>query len=527
MKMKISRLLTPSRGHLAIAVLALLSSAAAAGCSGQKSDTPPAAQEAASPAATPPAEATPADEEPIPPTASPYEAIPEGARLLVERPFTGDLDEMIKRRLIRVGVTFNRTHYYIDKGQQRGLTFESLMQFESDLNKQLKTGNLKIHVALVPMQRDQLGPSLLDGKIDMVAAMITVTPEREAQAAFSLPTRTGVNEVVVTGPGAPAIKTVDDLAGHEVFVRKGSIYAESVGKLNEQLKTRGKPAVIIKDAPDVFEDDDILEMVNAGLVNITIVDDYLAGFWKQIFTSLQVHDDVTVRTGGELAVAMRKDNPKLLEAVNQWVREHGKGDAFRNTIERRYLQDVKYAKNAVSEEGRRKLAAVVALFKKYGDQYDMDYVLMAAQGYQESTLDQNVKSPVGAIGVMQVMPPTGKELNVGDITQVEPNIHAGVKYMRFMMDQYYANEPMDRLNKALMTFASYNAGPGRVRQLRRETAKRGLDPNLWFGNVERVASERIGRETVTYVSNIYKYYVTYKLLEDQRAEREAAKTQLR
>ncbi len=167
--------------------------------------------------------------------------------------------------------------------------------------------------------------------------------------------------------------------------------------------------------------------------------------------------------------------------------------------------------------------AVVELFRKYGGQYKLDFLLMAAQGYQESTLDQNVKSPVGAIGVMQVMPPTGKELNVGDISQLEPNIHAGVKYMRFMMDQYYKDEPMDELNKALMTFASYNAGPGRIRQLRRETEKRGLNPNLWFGNVERIASERIGRETVTYVSNIFKYYLTYRLLSDQTARRDAAK----
>ena len=142
-------------------------------------------------------------------------------------------------------------------------------------------------------------------------------------------------------------------------------------------------------------------------------------------------------------------------------------------VERRYLQNVKYVKNAAADAERQKLQAVVELFKKYGTQYNVDYLLMAAQGYQESTLDQNVKSPVGAIGVMQVMPPTGKELNVGDIAEVEPNIHAGVKYMRFMIDQYYKDEPMDNLNKALMTFASYNAGPGRVRQLRREAETEG------------------------------------------------------
>jgi membrane-bound lytic murein transglycosylase MltF len=345
----------------------------------------------------------------------------------------------------------------------------------------------------------------------------------EKLAAFSEPTRTNVSEVVVTGPGAPPIATVDDLAGQEVFVRKGSIYEESLLRLNEQLKARGKPTVVIDEAPDVLEDDDVLEMVNAGLAPITVVDDYLADFWKQVFTNINVRRDITLRSDGRLAVAFRKDNPRLQETVNQWIRKHGKGDGFRNVLERRYLQNVKYVKNAAADSERQKLQHVVELFRKYGKQYDVDYLLMAAQGYQESTLDQDVKSPVGAIGVMQVMPPTGKELNVGDITQVDANIHAGVKYMRFMMDQYYKDDPMDNLNKGLMTFASYNAGPGRIRQLRAETKKRGLDPNVWFGNVERVASERIGRETVTSVSNIYKYYITYKLLSDQRDRREAAK----
>jgi membrane-bound lytic murein transglycosylase MltF len=289
----------------------------------------------------------------------------------------------------------------------------------------------------------------------------------------------------------------------------------------------GKPAVIIDEAPAVLEDDDVLEMVNAGLAPITVVDDYLAEFWSKVFTDIKVHKDVALRSGGSLAVAFRKENPKLRKAVNTWLRKHGKGDAFRNTVERRYLSNVKYAKNAASDSERRKLAQVRELFQKYGKQYDMDYLLMAAQGYQESTLDQNVKSPVGAIGVMQIMPPTGKELNVGDIAKIEPNIHAGVKYMRFMVDQYYKDEPMDNLNKALMTFASYNCGPGRMRQLRRETEKRGLDPNVWFGNVERVASEKIGRETVTYVSNIYKYYIAYKLMADQHERREAAKAEVR
>ena len=487
----------------------------------QRGDT--AGDDSATPAAADAAATAAADDAPIPETPSPLDALPDGLQSLVDKPFTGDFDEMVKRRMIRVAVTFNRTHYFVDRGQERGITYEALKSFETDLNSDLKTGNLKVHVVIVPMSRDQLYPALAGGNVDMVAAMVTVRPELEKLVAFSEPTRTNVNEVVVTGPGAPPINTVDDLAGREVFVRKASPYYESLTRLNGQLKARGKPAVVINEAPDVLEDDDVLEMVNAGLAPITVVNDYLAEFWSQVYTDITLHRDVALRSDGQLAVAFRKDNPKLRETVNQWIRKHGKGDAFRNVVERKYLQSTKFVKNAAADAERKKLTAIVELFKKYGAQYDLDYLLMAAQGYQESTLDQSVKSPVGAIGVMQVMPPTGKELNVGDISQVEPNIHAGVKYMRFMMDQYFKDEPMTPLNKGLMTFASYNAGPGRVRQLRRETAKRGLDPNVWFGNVERIASERIGRETVTYVSNIYKYYVTYTLLTAQLNRRDEAK----
>jgi membrane-bound lytic murein transglycosylase MltF len=231
-----------------------------------------------------------------------------------------------------------------------------------------------------------------------------------------------------------------------------------------------------------------------------------------------------LRTGATLAVAIRKNSPRLATELNAFLAKYGLGTAYGNVIAKRYLVSESYAKQATSEAERKKFLATAGLFRKYGEQYDLPYLLMAAQGYQESQLDQSARSRVGAIGMMQVMPATGREMKVGDITKVDPNIHAGVKYVRFMMDRYYADEPMDRLNKGLFTFASYNAGPARIRQLRKEAATRGLDPNVWFGNVEQIASERIGRETVTYVSNIYKYYVAYQLLSEERTRREAAKS---
>jgi membrane-bound lytic murein transglycosylase MltF len=475
--------------------------------------------------ATPPAESV-VDDGSLSPTVSPYEALPPEVRLVMDNPFTGDLDEMAKRRIIRVAVAFNRTHYFIDKGRERGLTFEWMKIFEEELNKDLKTGKLKVHVVMVPISRDQLYPALSGGKVDMVAAMITVTPEREKLVAFSQPTRNNVSEVVVTGPGAPPITSLDSLSGQTVFVRKESLYQENLVRLNSEFKASGKDPIVIREAPVVLEDDDVLEMVNAGLAPITVVDDYLAEFWNNVFKTIKVYPNVAVQTGGTLAVAFRKENPKLRDAVNKSLKRHGENDAVRKILEGKYLENTKYVKNAASTAERRKFQAVVDLFKKYGDKYELDYLLMQAQGYQESTLDHGARSPVGAIGIMQVMPGTGKDMRVGDITKLEANINAGVKYMRFMENQYYKDEPMDDLNKALMTFASYNAGPNRLIRLRAETAKRGLNPNLWFGNVGRITSERIGRETVTYVSNIYKYYIAYQLMMEQQRQRDAAKAEV-
>ena len=510
-----------TRRVLLVNLFLLLISLLASGCSG-KPEEPKAAQSAPIQA---PAPAEAADEA-IPPPA--YEMdLPEAVRAELGQSYKGDLDGMLKRRMIRAGVTYNRTHYFIDKGVQRGALYEYGKAFEDELNKKHRTGNLKTNVVFMPMPREQLAAALLDGKVDMLMAQITVTPERQKLVDFTIPTRKDVNEIVVSAPGAAPIDSIDDLAGRQVFVRKGGIYYESLQALNEKFKAAGKPLIDIQDAPQNLEDEDLLEMVNAGLMENTVVDDYLAKFWSKVFTNLNVHDTVAVRTGGTLAVAVRKNSPQLLAALNDFIRRNGIGSTFGNMLQKRYLESTKFVKDATSEAERKKLLATADLFRKYSDQYGIDYLLMAAQGYQESGLDQSVKSPVGAIGVMQLMPATGAELKVGDVRQIEPNIHAGVKYIRFLIDEYYKDEPMDSLNKGLFAFASYNAGPGRIRQLRREAAQRGLDPNVWFGNVEQIASERIGRETVTYVSNIYKYYVAYKLVMAERARRETAKQSIR
>jgi membrane-bound lytic murein transglycosylase MltF len=279
--------------------------------------------------------------------------------------------------------------------------------------------------------------------------------------------------VVITGPASPTISRLDDLAGKEVFVRKSSSYRESLLALNQRFAAEKKTPMILKEAPEELEDEDLIEMLNAGLVPLLIVDKHKADFWRQVFPKITVHDDLAIRTGGEIAWAVRKGKPQLKAMLDEFAvaATSGKYVKQRERIYANYLKNTQFVKDAASEKERRKFLSLIDFFQKYGDKYDVDWLLMAAQGYQESGLDQKARSHVGAIGVMQIMPATGKELKVGDIPKVEANIHGGIKYMRWMIDQYYGKEPMTRLDKALFAFASYNAGAGRVSQLRREAAQ--------------------------------------------------------
>jgi membrane-bound lytic murein transglycosylase MltF len=447
------------------------------------------------------------------------------APTLQKGPWTGDFDDMLKRRYIRAMVSFSKTQYYVVNGVQYGSSYEYLKAFEQWVNLKYppKVKNTRFHVLFVPVPRDQMLARLTTGKGDIAVGTLTITPERSKIVDFSDALVTGVKEIAVTGPNSPTLHSLDDLSGQEVFVRKSSSYWEHLEALNARLKSQGKASVKLRAAPEDLEDEDLLEMLNAGLVPVVITDAYLPVSWGKIYVNIHGNPDVVVHDGGQIAWALRKNCPQLTSVVNQFVKTHKQGTAFGNAVIGRYALSPKMLKNAVAPVELKKFQETVELFQKYSSQYNVDYLLMMAQGFQESSLDQDAKSSVGAVGIMQLMPATGEQMKVGDIHQKESNIHAGVKYIRFMVDKYFANEPMDDTNKLLFAFAAYNVGPGRIHSLRQEAAKKGLDPNVWANNVEMIAAARIGMETVTYVANIYKYYVAYKLVALRDEERKKAK----
>ena len=405
----------------------------------------------------------------------------------LHQPWLGDLEGMVARRTIRALVVYSKTFYFLDGAQQRGLSYDLLKEFETFVNRQYKTGTLKIRLVIIPVARDELLPSLVEGRGDLAVANLTITDKRRRTVDFSTPFLKDVSEIVVSGAKAAPLTRLEDFAGRRIEVRRSSSYYESLLALNDRLKAQNLAPVRIDLADENLEDEDLLEMVNAGLLPAIVMDSHKAHFWKQIFPDITLQEAFPLRTGGEIAWAMRQNSPQLKKIVNEFARRHKKGTLLGNIVFKRYLKNTQWVRNALSEDELAKFNAVVGLFEKYASRYDFDHLMITAQAYQESGLDQSKVSPAGAVGIMQLLPTTAasKPVGITDIRQLENNIHAGVRYLRHIHDTYLADAPMDPLNKTLFAFAAYNAGPSRLMKLRREAARQGLDPNRWFNNVEK------------------------------------------
>jgi membrane-bound lytic murein transglycosylase MltF len=497
---------------LFVSLFALLLLAA---CS--KKAEPPASSE---PAKSQTAAALPVSSPEEPPAASGSIAFPTGFGRR-----TGDLDEMAKNRNIRALVLINPIGFFYDKGHPQGVMYEALEELQKFTNQKLKTGKLKISVTFLPMRVDQVEAALNEGVGDIIAYGIAVTPEREQRVAFSMPIQKDVSQIIVTRKDFGTVSSLGELGGKEIYVNSLTTYYGNLQKVNEDLQKAGKTPIVIKSADKNLTDDDLVQMVNAGLIPATVTTNQRAALWAQVLPQILPQPSLAIATGVQLAWVMRKNNPQLKELVDEFVASHAVGSSFGNTLVRRYLQNTKWVKDSTSAEEMKKFQTNLDLFQKYAGEYNFDYLMIAAQGYQESLLDQSKRNPSGAVGIMQVIPKyaAASPINIPNVNTADSNIHAGVKMLRDIDDRYFNDPKIDQLNKTLFVFASYNAGPNRIVRLRKEAADSGLDPNVWFNNVELVAAKDIGQETVTYVSNIYKYYVAYKLALQQRELRQKAK----
>jgi len=439
--------------------------------------------------------------------------------------WTGDWEEIKQHNALRLLVVYNKSGYFYDKGRPRGYVADMANELQTYLNKQLKTKTKKFEVAVVPVAPSLLQKYLEEGRGDVIASVVIMTPEREKLVDFTVPMATNTRLIVTTNRNAPAINSLEDLAGKKIYANPLSVAYASLQELSQKFKQTGKAEIQVKASDPNLTEEDLLEMTNAGLIPATVTFGFRAKMWAPVLPDLLVHDNVVIKDNGTVAWALRKNSPQLKAILDTFLEDHKVGTVFGNIMMKRYYKDSKFVKNSTSSAEMKKFLEYVKYFKQYGEEYDFDYMMLAAQGYQESMLEQNRVSPRGAVGVMQVMPKyaAAAPINIKDVKSVDGNIHAGAKMLAQITKTYFNDPAITPVTKTLFTFAAYNAGPNRIVRLRKEAAANGLDPNKWFGNVEIAVANDIGHETVDYVSNIYKYYVAYKMTQEQMNVRNQAK----
>lgn len=439
-------------------------------------------------------------------------------------PFDGDFDAIVERGYMRVLVPFSKTGYFIDKGAQRGHSYELMSEFGKFLDKTHGRKMRDVKIVLIPTPRSRIFEDLNENRGDLALGNLTITEQRQELVAFSDPLLTDVAEVPVTVDTVTDIKSTDDLSGKTIFVRKSASYFQSLEKLNEKFASEGKEPIQLKIADERLQDEDLLEMVAAGAVPMTIVDQHKSDLWLEVLKGLKTHPDAAVRDDGKIAIALRKNATNLLKETNSYVETVKKGTRLGNIIFKRYLEEASYLKNLKDGGYQQALDKYRDLFEKYGKEYDFDWLLIAAQSYQESKFDPKAHSRAGAVGLMQIKPSTaeGNPINIKGISNdPDRNVEAGVKYLRYLADDYFPGLSSEKANQVFFALAAYNAGPSRFKRLREKAKEKGYDPDKWFGNVEWIVASEIGRQPVDYVGNIYQYYVVFHN-ERQRQEADAA-----
>ncbi|MBI1948804.1 MAG: transporter substrate-binding domain-containing protein [Deltaproteobacteria bacterium] len=413
-----------------------------------------------------------------------------------------DLEQIKKRGSLRVLTRNNAVSYFLHKGQQQGFDYELIKLFAKD-------HGLRVDV-VVPPEASDLMPWLLAGKGDVIAAQLTVTDARKRDVAFSAP-YLFADEVLVQPAAAPPLAALAELKGTTLHVRKSSSYRSTL----DALQAQHGPFTVV-DAPEDQETEQLIAKVGDGTMPLTVADSTIAAVELAYRTDVQA--TLPLKTGAEIAFAVRPTSTALRGALDAFVKKRFRGLEY-NVLKQRYFTERRAsAGGTAAAPSSGSVSDYDALMKERARQYGLDWRLLAAQAYQESRFDPKAKSWVGAQGLFQVMPATGREMGFTDLEDPGQGVHAGAQYMAKLIDSFDSRIPFKQ--RVRFALAAYNAGRGHVEDARLLAAEQGLDPNRWFGNVEKTMlllqqpkyARRArhgycrGEEPVKYVSEIQSRY---------------------
>jgi membrane-bound lytic murein transglycosylase MltF len=433
--------------------------------------------------------------------------------------YMGSLDNVKKKRFLRVLTTKNSINYFIHKSEERGYEFEMVKSFVSYMNKKegFSEKDLPIRFEMIPVRRDELIPMLEKGYGDMIAAGLTDTPSRRKTLLFSDPFRK-VEEVLIVSSKIKSIKDWKGLSGHKIAVRESSSYFESLKKVNVFLKNNNIPEVDIIRVDESLETLDLIELVSLGKYTMTLADSHIAKVAVSIFDGISYIDGLNFRSNGRISWALPKKSKGMKRMIDGFLPSYKQGSFLGNITTKKYFKNIDKIKLGRNLESNKEISKHDLLIKKYADKFNFDWVLLSSQAYQESGLKQDVVNKWGAIGIFQIKQQTADEpyININNISgkkYTENNIHAGVKYMHWIKSRYFdKNVRMKEKDRIRFALAAYNAGPNRILKARGLAKKMGFDSDKWFRNVEYVLLSQGKLEPVKYVSDINKRFVAYSLL---------------
>jgi len=417
-----------------------------------------------------------------------------------------DLADIRRSGVLRVLVNQSRNSSGEVKGEPIGVEYVRLRAFEQYLNRGSK--GTPISLKIIPKAKDQLLGALQRGEGDLVAPGEILPQGAARRISRSRAVIAQVPMVLVSRQGGPRYKSFEQLSGRSLALSAGSAAGPELEKLNRSLMQAGRAPIAVEWVDPTLAVEDVLEMVQAGVYPATVVEQPIAERWAKVLSKLRIESQLTLGDPADMHWFVQKDAGMLSASVDRFLQTYSAPDnqdaAFVRVYRRLYR--VQYPLDRV---GRQRLEKVRPTLQRHAQQQQIDWLNLAALAFKESTLDPSARGAGGATGLMQVTPATARSMGVKDIGQLDNNVLASAKYLANIRQTFFSSPRLNERERMAFVLAAYNLGPQRVQSLRAEARRRGLNPDQWFFQVERVAMSSMGMGVVSYVNAVNKYYLAY------------------
>lgn len=414
--------------------------------------------------------------------------------------------QMLKMGEIRMAIPYGRITYMNSKNQMLGFAPELSKYFSNFLLAKYKK---KVQIKVVPSAPGKLLAVIADGNADFALDYLNEYSTNKNADRFLIYDHPRTEKyLIVSNQNKEKVINLSDLSGKTVCADRFTQVA-AIEKTNEELKKDGKALITIYQDQLVLSDEDLLQMVNAGLIDYIWVTNWRAELWKPLLPNIAIHSETAITGGSPGDVIVSKMNADLAKDLLEFAASPYLDAALRDYRQKNFSHERFALKSPLTQTELNRFESMKKYFHRYGHENQLDPLFLAGLGFQESLLNQGAVSPSGAVGVMQLLPSTGASMNVGNIYELEPNIHAGAKYINSLLREMSLESGLSENERGFFAVAAYNAGANNVRKARELAVKMGLNPNQWFLNVEMASARLLGLETFLYVRNVYKYYVTY------------------